>query len=565
MTRHGAGVAAVWGLLALVLAIGLGPVAESLDRRGDRFALLDYQGDAVPTRKPASKRLLSEQGEVSLGLSSRPVWIAIELARRGEPHLMYLSNPLLRSASLYRRDTEDGQSWRLEAPVQEAVYRGDMATARPLFEVETPGRYLLKLNTAQALRFTIRVVTEEEMHRNWRDFLLGQGLYFGLVMGLALYNGLLLLGLRDTSYLWYVCFLIGSAGYFLCQNGLLYRAFPEMSTATNEALLLTSLAWISVSGLQFCRRFLLLGHEDPVVDRGMLAMWPLAGVGAGLAWWFPGYVTVMYFSLIGLLVLCGILGSSVRALLRGFRSARWLLLAWSALVAGAASLLLSTYGLLPHGFWSYHGFQVGSALESVLLSLALADRISLLQRERQALLSEQARLHGMSYIDGLTGVHNRRYLDEALPVAVQAAESSGRPLSLIMLDLDNFKRFNDGWGHAEGDRALQHLTAVIDEVIRDVDPVCRYGGEEFVIPLKERDARQAMEIAERIRKELAASPLSLQEGGAALLTCTLGVATRQPGETAAALLRRADQALYRGKYAGRDRAVLHSPVGSEAP
>jgi diguanylate cyclase (GGDEF)-like protein len=195
------------------------------------------------------------------------------------------------------------------------------------------------------------------------------------------------------------------------------------------------------------------------------------------------------------------------------------------------------------------------------LSLALADRISLLQRERETLLEEKARLHGMSYLDGLTGVHNRRYLDEALPAAVAQAEVSGRPLSLIMLDIDNFKRFNDGWGHAEGDRALQHLGKVIEEVVRDIDPVCRYGGEEFVILLKERDEHQALDIAERIRKGLATTPLTLLTGEQVLLTCTLGVAKRLEGESASALLRRADQALYRGKYAGRDRVVLNASGG----
>jgi diguanylate cyclase (GGDEF)-like protein len=130
-----------------------------------------------------------------------------------------------------------------------------------------------------------------------------------------------------------------------------------------------------------------------------------------------------------------------------------------------------------------------------------------------------------------------------------------------MLDIDNFKRFNDGWGHAEGDRALQHLGKVIEEVVRDIDPVCRYGGEEFVILLKERDEHQALDIAERIRKGLATTPLTLLSGEQVLLTCTLGVAKRLEGESASALLRRADQALYRGKYAGRDRVVLNASGG----
>ncbi|XKE44883.1 sensor domain-containing diguanylate cyclase [Halomonas organivorans] len=553
-----------WGLgawLACCLAAML-QAAEPDAPQG--LTLLTHAGEAPPmTASPAPARRLVDPRRVSLGLSPDPVWLRLSLPPREGPAWLYLTNPLLKGTRLYRRGG-GGAAWvEVDAPAPSAL-TGGIPVSRPVFPVATPGDYLLRLDSAQALRFDLRLLDTAELHRAWRDLMLGQGLYFGLVVGLALYNGVLLFGLRDSSYLWYVGFLLGSAAYFLCQNGLLYRAFPGLDPAVNEAMMLTSLSWISVCGLQFCRRFLWLQDKDPRVDLAMLLLWPVAALGVVLAWGQPGHATVVYFSVQGLLVLGLFLVSAGRALERGVRSARWLLLAWSALVAGSSTLLLVTYGLLPHGFWSHHGFQLGSAAESVLLSLALADRIGQLQYERQVLLAEQAKLHDMSYLDGLTGVHNRRYLDEALPAAVIQAEASGAPLSLIMLDLDNFKRFNDGWGHAEGDRALQHLVRATETVIRDIDPVCRYGGEEFVILLRERDASQAREIAERIREELVSRPLTLRGGGVVPLTCTLGVAGWRPGESAEELIARADRALYRGKDAGRDRVVLDGASGGES-
>lgn len=378
------------------------------------------------------------------------------------------------------------------------------------------------------------------------------------MLGLVIYNSVLLLSLRDASYFWYLGFVLGLAGYFVFQKGLLYEFWPSLSLPLNEALMFTSLAVGAASALQFCRRFLLMSREDPRLDRWLQYVGILALAGVFLAWWRPGHTTVVFFSLFGLAVMGLFLLVSVRALRRHFRPARWLLLAWSSLVAGATAFILATYGLLPHHFLTYYGFQVGSAIEAMLLSLALADRISLMHRERETLLDEQTRLQGMSYTDGLTNLHNRRFLDERLGTLVPAAQAEGSPLSLVMLDLDHFKRFNDGWGHLEGDRALQHLAKVMRSVVRSEDSSCRYGGEEFAIVLPGRSQSQAAEVAERIRSELARQPLKLETGEAVHLSCTLGVAQLAPGETAESLLGRADQALYRGKQAGRNRVVAHA-------
>ncbi|MBY5983033.1 sensor domain-containing diguanylate cyclase [Halomonas sp. DP5Y7-2] len=523
--------------------------------------VLDHTDELPPPPNSSDalvQRRLEEQ--VSLGLRAHPVWLRVVIHNVQAGQRLVFSNPLVQGIELFGCTANDCH------PVRRAAHFADnegVAAALPQFVLpDGVSEYLLKVVTNQAIRFDLTVLDDAQLHHHWRQLLLGQGLYFGLIAGLAAYNSLLLFSLRDGNYLWYLGFLSGSGLYFLSQNGLLMMLFPHMGARLNEALLLSSLSVISIFGIQFCRRFLRTPFQDPWVDRLMRWLcWPLCAAIA-VAWLLPSFLTVVIYSVLGALVLAAFLVSSLRGLWRGFRPAQWLLMAWSVLVVGVSLLLLVTYGIIPHNVWTLHGFQMGSGLEAILLSLALADRISLLQHERETLLEEKARLHGMSYLDGLTGVHNRRYLDEALPAAIAQAEASEHPLSLIMLDIDNFKRFNDGWGHAEGDRALQHLGTVIEDVVRDVDPVCRYGGEEFVILLKERDEHQAMEVAERIRHGLASTPLLLHSGESVLLTCTLGVARRQRGESASDLLRRADQALYRGKYAGRDRVVLNASAVS---
>ncbi|WP_176761460.1 GGDEF domain-containing protein [Billgrantia gudaonensis] len=521
--------------------------------------LLEHAGASPPVTDPSALpgRALPVDERYSLGIVGEPVWLAITLPALDGPRFLHLDNPLLHDVVLYRHRPDGAAAWQPVARhVMQPLIGEPQPAWRPIFPVETLGTYLLKIDSTQSLRFGLHLQTPEVLERDWRAFTLGQGLYLGLVLGLALYNSVLLLSLRDSSYFWYLGFVLGIAGYFIGQKGLLHEVWPSLSIATNEALMFTALAVGATSALQFCRRFLLMPREDPFLGRCLRAVGWFAAIGIALAWTHPGHPTLIFFSLFGTAVMGLFLVSAIRALCRRFRPARWLLLAWGALVLGAAVFILATYGWLPHHFLTYYGFQLGSAIEVTLLSLALADRISLLRRERQSLLDEQARLHGMSYTDGLTGLSNRRYLDEYLAVAAKAAVTDGKPLSLVMLDLDRFKAFNDRWGHLEGDRALQHLAKVMRDAVRDEDTVCRYGGEEFVLVLPGRDAAQALDIAERLRLELASRPLRLESGDDVILTATLGVASHVPGESTASLLDRADQALYRGKRAGRNRVVL---------
>ncbi|WP_163557992.1 diguanylate cyclase [Halomonas sp. NO4] len=550
-------------LLGWLVLLGLATAVEAQNQAPQHLRLLEHAGEAPPTAPwdTLAGRALPAVERHSLGIVDAPVWLAVTLAPYDGPRLLHLDNPLLHEVALYH--LREGAWQPVARSVMETLTGERRPAWRPIYRVETPGRYLLKIDSTQSLRFALKDQSPQALARDWRAFTLGQGLYLGLVLGLVLYNSVLLLSLRDASYFWYLGFVLGAAGYFVGQKGLLHEVWPSLPIATNEALMFTALAIGSTSALQFCRRFLLMHREDPVVGRWLRAVGWFAAVGIALAWTHPGHPTVIFFSVFGAAVLLLFLVAAIRALRRRFRPARWLLLAWAALVAGAAAFILATYGWLPHHFLTYYGFQLGSAIEVTLLSLALADRISLLHRERQSLLDEQARLKGMSYTDGLTGLGNRRFLDEYLAAAAKPVAGEAALLSLVLLDIDHFKQFNDRCGHLEGDRALQHLAAVLREAVRHEDPVCRYGGEEFVLVLPGHDEARAVEIAERFRAGLVRRPLRLEDGGLVYLTATLGVACRQPGEPPESLLGRADRALYRGKRAGRNRVVFDRPEGEE--
>ena len=163
-----------------------------------------------------------------------------------------------------------------------------------------------------------------------------------------------------------------------------------------------------------------------------------------------------------------------------------------------------------------------------------------------------ARVLALSLTDALTGVGNRRWLEEALPLEVNRVERNGTSLCAFMADLDHFKRINDGFGHEVGDKVLAAFGALLRAQSRPTDILARYGGEEFVVLMPHTRLEHALVVAERIRASIAATPIEPLPDG---VTTSFGVAELGIGEKGDALLRRIDAALYRAKQSGRNCVV----------
>lgn len=177
-----------------------------------------------------------------------------------------------------------------------------------------------------------------------------------------------------------------------------------------------------------------------------------------------------------------------------------------------------------------------------------------------AIAVERARLHErvrrLAEQDGLTGLLNRRKLDEVLPQRIRDSRAHGVPLSLILLDVDHFKAVNDSHGHVAGDDLLRGVASVIRQRLRLTDVACRFGGDEFAVLLPRTDGPEALQLAEHLRSAIADSG-SGDPAGQRSASVSIGVAVcRDDHSDASALLREADAALYAAKLDGRNRAVL---------
>jgi two-component system cell cycle response regulator len=192
--------------------------------------------------------------------------------------------------------------------------------------------------------------------------------------------------------------------------------------------------------------------------------------------------------------------------------------------------------------------------------IAARVRTQLRRKRYQDRLSEDFnRSLSMAFTDSLTGLYNRRYFQAHLNTLLEGAKRDERPVAILMIDIDHFKRVNDGHGHAAGDTVLAEVASRLSSNLRNFDLVARYGGEEFVAVLPNADAVGAGIAAERLRKAVAGRSVPVGSGSPLNVTISIGIAVGgRTSEGGAALLERADHALYQAKANGRDRVVVAS-------
>ena len=160
-------------------------------------------------------------------------------------------------------------------------------------------------------------------------------------------------------------------------------------------------------------------------------------------------------------------------------------------------------------------------------------------------------------VDPLTNIPNRKAFDSELQAAIEDAVANGAPVSLMMCDIDNFKRFNDTWGHQTGDQVLRLVANCLSENVKGRDTAARYGGEEFVVILRQTPLEGALKLAEQIRGNVEGKKLVKKSTGDILgtITISIGVAQLSASDHAELLVQRADTCLYRAKHSGRNRVV----------
>ena len=438
----------------------------------------------------------------------------------------------------------------------------------------------VRIESESSMQIPLGLYTPTAFAEVSRDAQFAIGLYYGILLALFFYNLVLWLTTQDSSYFWYVFHLTAFGLVLFTLNGLGFEyLWPDSSWLADKSVPL-SICLAQVGVQQFARKFLDLGNRWKRGDRiGLLliAAFTLLGVASAF---LPYRISVPIASA-GVFVSTGWVAVEAIAVLRhGYTPAKIFLMAWAAFLIGTAMFAAVAFALLPKTFVTEYGVQIGSALEMLLLSIALGYRYASLRNEneriirdgKQQLLHEvkertselqdalsqlgdaHARLRESSQRDALTGLHTRRYFHERLPLLLQEARARKAPLSLLMIDLDYFKAINDQHGHLAGDACLRWAARVLGTTLRPSQAVmARFGGEEFVVALPQHDLEAATRIAEKARLALASSECDSAEVPLRITT-SIGVheVDLDNEEGIDRALERADQALYRAKSDGRD-------------
>ncbi len=196
----------------------------------------------------------------------------------------------------------------------------------------------------------------------------------------------------------------------------------------------------------------------------------------------------------------------------------------------------------------------------------LEEQLATSMQEVEAIRGRMETVRKESLTDALTGLANRRSFDETAARAIETAVTEGRPLSLVICDVDHFKKFNDTYGHPIGDQVLRLVGQCLKINVKGKDTAARFGGEEFVVILPQTALAQAAHVANEIRKTVETKKIVQKSTGRDMgtVTLSLGVAVLRPGETVADLLNRADACLYAAKRAGRNRVVTEADMAGGA-
>ncbi|MEW5914614.1 MAG: diguanylate cyclase [Thermodesulfobacteriota bacterium] len=521
-------------------------------------------------------RPLPPEDHLKLGITTAAVWLRLRLQRPpvtvppfNDPHdwFIELDNTQIQLLDAYFPVAPAAKPGGL--PVFSEVRTGlsRPSQARQVFfrtfMLQIPaayedGQYIyLRLASTNTLTMRLDLWTMRGLHQRIGRDSYFFGVVYGVLLAMLLSNLVFFISLRDRTYLYYV-FYVASMLLFALATYTQLNLMLDLSPRLDQTLIWLFVGMVLSTGLIFARAFLRSWLITPRLDKvlqGLLGASCLILLAAPLGLFrFAGW----FSHLLALLAPSMILITALAGLRRGLLAPRFFLLGWSVLVVTVVLFAAKGFGLIPEFLAGTELLPGASALESLLLSFALAERVRVLRRQRQEARRREDHYREMSIRDELTGLYNKRYLSSCLQTEVERAVAQGEPLTMLLMDVDDFKLFNDTHGHAEGDRVLAGLAMVVKERSRGSDAACRYGGEEFVVIMPGTDQEQGLMVAERIRTGFNQLAFHSQDGQEVHVSVSIGLAQWQKGESAGALLRRADQALYRAKKAGKDRSEVQA-------
>lgn len=550
------------------------------------------------------------QDTLNFGFSDSAEWLQIPLRNdtdRTIRWMLQLEDPRVNRVELYEVRPDGKYSTHLSG-TQTPIQQRDVKHRQSVFALNTPpgdSEIFIRATNPGRTFVTLYSTAWSEAQLNNRNYSanLVLGVFYGAMMGLLLYNLFIYITVRDSNYFWYLLYLICAIFAYLSINGLgslyLWGNSPYLGAESSIIAYFITFLFIFI----FARGFLNTRQVSPSLDRVMVGCIIFSGIGtvssiSDISFtfnWAIAYPLSFPFPVI-------LLVAGIMSLRKGMRQARFYVAAWATFLLSLPMFFLKDIGAIPFSPFNNFTIQLGTLLEAILLSIALADRINLLReakdkaeaealsilrqskedleikvlerthqlQQQSALLDRankemvleieqrkllEAELRKLATTDSLTGLLVRRQFFELAEKEIVRARRNNTSLAILLIDIDHFKQINDTYGHAGGDEVLKNFTAIFHSSFRNIDILCRFGGEEFIALLPETSHDVAIAAAQRLCDNVAANTL-VSESNRINYRVSVGLTSLQEQDDHISnLVKRADEALYQAKHNGRNQVV----------
>lgn len=523
-----------------------------------------YDFDAIRSSSFAERFQQYKHDVISLGISKSVFWVRFvvptkENGKTDEKQLLQLINPNIGKIDLYIPVMSGSNAAKVnylekhvgvERPsTNRDIWDNDWTFTVPRQYVQNQYIYL-KLESVSALRLPILVWQENAFFKEVFIKNIGFGIFYGILIAMFLYNLFIVFALRDKTYLFYVLYLFFMFVYQFNVHGH-FKQWISIAYPLYNTLFWICLALGFIFSILFTVSFLQVHDEEVVwlnMIKGLLIAAVVQGLSGGLGYsiWANkianclGVIEPLFFMTL-----------AIFRYRQGFHPAIYYLIAWGILSLGILVWILSPYRIMAENTLMF-----ATASEAILLSLALSDRFRILRLKELALTRNMYYYRDLSITDELTGLYNRRYLENKMRQELTRAVEEKQSLALIVMDIDFFKKYNDTYGHWQGDQVLRRFSEDLLNILDDTQIAFRFGGEEFVILLPKANYDDATTIAEKIRSAFEAETFTPIANTSVHVTVSVGVAIIESGDSEETLFERADKALYQAKSSGRNRVVF---------
>lgn len=490
-------------------------------------------------------------GKVSFGFTHEVLWGSVVLDNASDSEVkrvFYLDSAWLDHADFYFIHQDNVTDTAFLGDTFVFSSRENNTRMLSLQHAFKPGitQVLMRFGSKDPLLIPLYLTTEDAIRHKLQASSYFYGFIYGAFFILFVYNIVLSISLMDRRYIFYSLYLLSFLGLNIAYTGHGFQFIWPNNLFFQQWLMILFLYCYIIFGIAFCFEFLRLKTFTPSIYRLRL------GIYAGLVMLMVSLLlnadqllaVKIGVALTSLLVVI-FLSLGFFALKKGHEAVKFFIPAVFLGAGGAAISAGTTWGVIPYSSVLFHSIEVGMLIEMSILALALA--FSLKEVNKARITAEVT-----AQMDYLTELYNRRAFIAAVSPLWELETRQQHTFSMILLDIDWFKKINDDYGHAAGDAVLKSIAATLKQHIRQGDILARWGGEEFIIFLPSTNKATAIQLANSIRQKIQAMKV-LHDEGSLSITASFGVADYNAQMlNLEELIKQADIALYNAKNSGRN-------------